>query len=248
VDPRFADQPSAEDPPFLFLGWGDGAVARWMAEHEVPFLRAAGGAGETFPFVFDLGPSPAEEVNRLIGFAAERGEVPISVQAPAAGTAIAAAARAACRPPGCTPRSPARSVLCLDAASIRAVPGRALALVPSSLAEEAIAANPAGGTIIAARAVPSGADAALASAYHLAPAHLADQWTFLAAARLAENVLQRAGAGVTRASFVATLQQTRRFTTGFSPPLSFDADRSRGTNAVRLLRLDPRTGTLIPVE
>ena len=89
---------------------------------------------------------------------------------------------------------------------------------------------------------------AAAAAYRLAPAHLADQWSFLAAGRLVEGVLQRAGAGVSRASFVATLQQTRRFATGFSPPLTFDADHSRGTDAVRLWRLDPRSGALTPVE
>jgi len=209
VELRFVDRPSDGDPPFLYLGWGGDGVARWMAEHEVPFLRAGGGTDQASPFVFDLGPSPSDEARAL---------------------------------------QRQRGVFCPDVASIRSAPAGVRALVPSALADEAIAVNPAGGAIIAARVAPSDIDPALAAAYHLAPAHLSDQWSLLAAARLAENVLQRAGAGVSRASFVATLQQTRRFATGFSPPLTFDAERSRGTDVVRLLRLDPKTRSLTPAE
>lgn len=246
------DGPSPEeDQPFAFIGWGDDGVARWMLEHEIPFIRTAGGesAAAGGPYVFDTGPSPADEVRRLVAFASERGMLPLAIAAESAGTPLAAVARDACRPPRCRwtdHAGKARAVLYLDAASMRSA-GGAMILVPSALAEEAIAA-PLGETIIAARAVPSDVDPAVAEAYRLAPARLAEQWSVLAAVRIVEEVLRRAGAGVTRESFLSTLQSTRDLATGFSPPMSFGQGRIQGTSVVRLLRLDRRSGTLTPVE
>ncbi len=250
---RFVDRPSAEDEPFAFIGWGDDGVAAWMAEHEVPFVRVAGGTAAAAGFAFDVGPSPADEVGRLVELAASRGQVPLAVAGPEAdaGAPLAAAARAACQPPRCrlaASSAAARAVLCLDAACLRGMPAHAVALVPSLLAEEAVSAAPPGGAVLAARASPPDIDPAAAARYRLAPARLADQWSLLAAARLVEHVLQRAGADLTRASFISTLRTTRNLATGFSPPLSFDADRSRGTDTVRLLRLDPGKDALTPVE
>jgi hypothetical protein len=62
----------------------------------------------------------------------------------------------------------------------------------------------------------------------------------LATARILEEVLRRAGAGVTRESFVAALPSVRGLATGFSPPV--------GTDVVRLLRLDRQAGTLTPID
>jgi hypothetical protein len=256
LEVRFLEQPSLEDQPFAFIGWGDVAVARWMEEHEVPFIRTAGGTEAAHPAasgrrVFDAGPSPEDEVRRLVAFAARRGDLPLAIAGTGIdGSPLAAAARAACRAPECrwtAQLARARAVLCLDAPGVRSMPGRGVALVPSWLADEALAA-PLGETILAARALPSDIDPAAAAAYRLAPARLADQWALLASARIVEEVLRRAGAGVTRQSFVAELQSTRGLATGFSPPVSFDASRAHGTDVVRLLRLGRARGTLTPVE
>lgn len=249
---RFMERPSPADVPFAFLGWGDDEVARWMAQHQVPFIRVAGGNETASPFVFDLGPSLASEVDRLVAFATEEREVPIllsrSSSTPLPASVLASPSLAACTVPRCRTdeAASARAVLCLDATCLRAVPASALALVPSSLGERAVATLK-GDAIIAAVAVPSDIDPGAAAAYHLEPVQLADKWGLLAAGRLLVHALSRAGADLSRASFAATLRSTRHLKTGFSPPLSFDADCFRGTEVVRLLRFDAAKRTLTPL-
>ncbi|HKR67191.1 MAG TPA: c-type cytochrome [Thermoanaerobaculia bacterium] len=53
----------------------------------------------------------------------------------------------------------------------------------------------------------------------------------LAAASVVEETLRRAGRGVTRESFVTTLESLRDFRTPFGPPLTFSRTHHRGTSA-----------------
>jgi mono/diheme cytochrome c family protein len=78
----------------------------------------------------------------------------------------------------------------------------------------------------------------------VAGAHRVEQWSLLAAARVLELALTRAGRDVSRESLIAALESSYALETGYGPPVTFDASHHNGTSVVHVLRYDAATRTL----
>jgi cytochrome c553 len=78
--------------------------------------------------------------------------------------------------------------------------------------------------------------------------HRAAQWSMLSAARLLEQMLQRAGRDLSRDALIAALESAYRVDTGFGELLTFDRTNHNGTSVVHVLRFDHETGTIAPLE
>jgi hypothetical protein len=94
--------------------------------------------------------------------------------------------------------------------------------------------------VIATPVIPDDVTGAIA----VAGAHRVEQWSLLAAARVLELSLTRAGRDVSRESLVAALESAYALETGYGAPVTFDASHHNGTSVVRVLRYDARTRTL----
>ena len=229
-----------QDDVFALLGDPDAVQTGRAVTEEMPVLRVGTIAGETGPWVFELGPDAKEEIRALFDAAAADGAMPVAI---ASGPFVDL-----CRAPRC--------VRAADAASARGVlvlnprempPAGRLALVPSAIASDALA-QARTDAYVAARILPGDVDRDAASRYALGDDRLVDQWSALAVAQIAERALVRAGRNLTREAFVDALASMHEQATGFSQPVTFDRARRHGIARVRLLRYTHGTGQLTEVR
>lgn len=228
-----------DDDSFAVLGDPDGPLTRRAIADEVPVLRVGTVTGDQGPWIFNLGPDTDDEVASLLDIAAATGAMPVAI--PPGRFADR------CRPPRCVTTAnaaAARAVLVLDPSDMP--PDGRLALVPSAIAAAALA-NARGDAYVAARILPGDIDRDAASRYSLAAGGLVDQWSALAIAQIVERALTRVGRELTRESFVDALESEYRTPTGFSPPVTFDANNHHGIRVVRILRFDHDGGRLTTV-
>lgn len=123
--------------------------------------------------------------------------------------------------------------------------GGTLTLVPASLANPGLFAASGARALLSFPTLPrdwneSGlaTRARLVSEHQIGRSHPASQFAALASAALAVDVLARAGRAVSRDVFLETIDQTRRFISGFGPPFTFRPDRHLGSTGAYVISLN----------
>jgi hypothetical protein len=78
--------------------------------------------------------------------------------------------------------------------------------------------------------------------------HTAVQWSILAAASLLVKGLEDSGRDLSAWKLVSSLSALKSWNEGFGPPVTWGPQRRIGSEAMHLMRIDPASGELIPVE
>jgi ABC-type branched-subunit amino acid transport system substrate-binding protein len=89
---------------------------------------------------------------------------------------------------------------------------------------------------------------ALVAAHGLSKTSRHAQLAALTAATILVEGLARSGRGVTRASFIDTLERLQEFPTGLTPPISYGPNDRVGLSGARIVRVELATGRLVLVE
>ena len=123
--------------------------------------------------------------------------------------------------------------------------GETLTLVPASLAGPDIFTSSGARALLSFPTLPRDWSedalklrARLAAEREIGRSHPAAQFAALASAALTVDALARTGRALGRDGFLETIDQTRKYTSGFAPPLTFRRDRHLGSTGAYVIYLD----------